>query len=89
MITEKLTIKQLIEMYSDYLKSENVTDKKYDNLMVKFKLDMIDKYANGDYFIVDKVNRTNSGKMIVDELEFKEFMRDVQCGIASSLTYYK
>jgi hypothetical protein len=48
-----LTIKQIVDKYSEYLKTQNLTDKKYNKLLNNFKLDLINNYYNGDFYIID------------------------------------
>jgi hypothetical protein len=77
-----LTIKQIVDKYSEYLKTQNLTDKKYNKHLNKFKIDLINKYYNGDFYIIDikfleNVNNKfikNKDKLLIDKDDLNNFI---------------
>jgi len=77
-----LTIKQIVDKYSEYLKTQNLTDKKYNKFLNNFKLDLINNYYNGDFYIIDSkflenINNKfikNIDKLLIDKDDLNNFI---------------
>ena len=79
------TIKYLIDSYSEYLKKQNITEKQVEKKLNKFKIDLVDKYANENFYIVDQetmvnvdkfLKELNSDTMIINKVDFNNFIKN-------------
>jgi len=96
MKTLNLTIKEIVDGYSKDLKSHNLSEKEYKKYMDKFKIDMIDAYMKGDFYIIDyellngvaeKLKNFKHGTMLINKKDWRTYISDIKNGYRAELDY--
>lgn len=73
------TIKEMIDKYSEYLKSENLSKKKTKKALNKFKIDLVDEYSTNDFYLmesklIEDVYNKIKDSVIIDKKHFEDFL---------------
>lgn len=76
----KFTIKEVVEKYKEYLKTQNLKEKDYIKYLKKFKIDLVDRHIDCYLINQETVNSIfnklieTDNKILVDENQFYNFL---------------